>query len=94
MAEGRKTVDPERIDDDNPEWTADDFARARSGRDVFAELGMTPPRRGRPRSASAKKQVTLRLDPDVLEGWRATGEGWQSRMNHALRRALEEGKTG
>jgi uncharacterized protein (DUF4415 family) len=34
-----------------------------------------------------KQQVTLRLDRDVLERFRATGEGWQSRINEALRKA-------
>jgi uncharacterized protein (DUF4415 family) len=37
----------------------------------------------------AKKPLTLRLDPDVIEGWRASGPGWQRRMNDALREALE-----
>ena len=36
----------------------------------------------------AKRQVTLRLDPDVIERFRADGPGWQGRMNDALRRAV------
>jgi uncharacterized protein (DUF4415 family) len=43
---------------------------------------------GRPPSANPKQQVTLRLDPDVLEKFRATGKGWQSRINAELRKAL------
>jgi uncharacterized protein (DUF4415 family) len=43
-------------------------------------------RRGRPKSPAPKKQVTLRLDADVLEGMRATGPGWQTRANEALRK--------
>ena len=43
---------------------------------------------GRPLSENPKKQVTLRLDPDVLEKFRATGKGWQSRINAELRKAL------
>ena len=43
---------------------------------------------GRPRSDNPKKQVTLRLDPDVIEKFRATGKGWQSRINAELRKAL------
>jgi uncharacterized protein (DUF4415 family) len=42
-------------------------------------------RRGRPKLASPKAQVTLRLDADVLAGLRATGPGWQSRANAALK---------
>ena len=34
-----------------------------------------------------KKQVTLRLDADLIERFRATGKGWQSRINEALRKA-------
>lgn len=43
---------------------------------------------GRPRSPNPKKQVTLRLDPDVLDAFRSTGKGWQSRINAALREKL------
>lgn len=43
---------------------------------------------GRPPLANPKQQVTLRLDPDVLEKFRATGRGWQSRINAELRKAL------
>ena len=44
-------------------------------------------RRGRPRLASTKELVTLRLDPDVLAHFKADGDGWQTRMNDALRKA-------
>jgi uncharacterized protein (DUF4415 family) len=40
-----------------------------------------------PQKAPTKQQVTLRLDRDVVERFRATGEGWQSRINEALRKA-------
>ena len=43
---------------------------------------------GRPLSENPKKQVTLRLDPDVIEGFRAMGKGWQTRINAELRKAL------
>jgi BrnA antitoxin of type II toxin-antitoxin system len=43
---------------------------------------------GRPPLANPKQQVTLRLDPEVLEKFRATGKGWQSRINAELRKAL------
>ena len=44
-------------------------------------------RGGRPKGSttSSKSQVTLRLDNDVLERFRATGPGWQSRINEVLR---------
>lgn len=82
-------------DTDNPEWTEEDFARARPAadvlpREVLALFGKG--KRGRPigtTKADAKRSLTLRLDPDVIEGWRGTGPGWQRRMNDALRAALE-----
>jgi uncharacterized protein (DUF4415 family) len=46
-----------------------------------------PPLRG-----TAKRQVTLRLDPDVIEKFREGGPGWQARMNEALRKAAGYGK--
>ena len=77
-------------DDDLPEWTDDQFARAQfsiGGKVIRAAQGtLTKP--GRPPSANPKKQVTLRLDPDVIEKFRATGKGWQSRINAELRKAL------
>ena len=38
--------------------------------------------------AAAKRQVTLRLDPDVIERFRESGPGWQGRINEALRKAV------
>lgn len=44
-------------------------------------------RRGRPRLAHPKRAVSLRLDAEVVEWFRASGDGWQTRMNEALRKA-------
>lgn len=41
--------------------------------------------RGRPKSASTKQLVSLRYSPEVLAYFKATGEGWQSRMDSVLR---------
>ena len=43
-------------------------------------------RRGRPRMANPKQAVKLRLDADVLAHFRATGPGWQTRINAAVRK--------
>ena len=40
-----------------------------------------------PQKTPTKQQVTLRLDRDVLQRFRATGAGWQGRINEALRKA-------
>ncbi len=42
--------------------------------------------RGRPRSESTKKLVSVRYSPEVLAFFRATGAGWQSRMDSVLRK--------
>lgn len=42
---------------------------------------------GRPRSVNPKEALNIRLDSDVLDHFRATGPGWQTRINAALRKA-------
>jgi uncharacterized protein (DUF4415 family) len=49
-------------------------------------------RRGRPPLDFPKKLVSLRLDRDVIEAFRAGGPGWQSRINAALRKHLWGGR--
>ena len=73
-------IGPEEYED-IPELTDEWFAKA------VLHIGGKPVARGRPKSASPKQQVTLRLDRDVLDSFRAGGAGWQSRINEALRQA-------
>jgi len=47
-------------------------------------------RRGRPPLDEPKRLVSLRLDATVVEGFRATGRGWQSRINAVLRSHLAQ----
>ena len=69
--------------DDAPELTEAWFAKA-----VLHEGEKPVNRGGRPRG-SDKEQIALRVDKDALARFRAMGAGWQSRMNEALRRAVE-----
>lgn len=46
---------------------------------------------GRPRSDNPRKLITLRLPADVIERWRATGPGWQTRMAERLGRGPATG---
>lgn len=39
---------------------------------------------GRPRSANPRKLISIRLPVDVIDRWRATGPGWQTRMAERL----------
>lgn len=78
--------------DENPIWTEDMHKRARPASEVHgSEVAAAMVRkRGRPagsRNASSKDQVTLRIDHDTLERFKAAGPGWQSRINEALRKA-------
>lgn len=83
-----------RPDAENPEWAAADFAAAKPAHDVFspaqlASLKRRPGQRG-PGKRAAKVRTALRLDPETLARFRATGPGWQSRMAEALKRAADE----
>ena len=65
-------------------------ARLRPAHEVHPQLVVEQlRRRGRPKLASPKRQVTLRLDADIVDGMRATGPGWQVRVNATLRRWLQ-----
>lgn len=67
---------------ESPELTDDWFAEADH------HVGGVLIRRGRPKLAFPKKQVTLRLDQDVIDRMRATGPGWQRRINEVLKEWL------
>jgi uncharacterized protein (DUF4415 family) len=72
--------------------TLEDFRRARPAREVMPELIEAAKRaRGRPRLANPKQHVSLRLDPEVVAGFKALGPGWQRRINAVLVRALARG---
>lgn len=81
-ASKRARVDP----DDAPRLTRQWFETA-----DYYEGGKLV-RRGRPKSATPKEAVSLRLDPDVLDHFRAGGAGWQSRINAALRKVAKLGR--
>jgi uncharacterized protein (DUF4415 family) len=77
-----KWVDP----DDAPPLDRDWFERAeiREGDRLLRRAKI-----GRPKKDAPKEAVNIRLDPDVLAHFRATGPGWQSRINAALRKAAK-----
>lgn len=67
--------------DDAPELTDEWFEKA----DLYH--GEKLVRRGRPPAEKPKKAISLRVDSDVLEKFKADGPGWQGRMNDVLRKA-------
>ena len=69
--------------DDAPALTEDFFKKA------GAYKGTQALPRGRPKAAVTKQAVKIRLDADVLAALRASGEGWQTRINETLRASLK-----
>ncbi len=57
-----------------------------------AELARLRPARGRPVVAVKRPMLSMRVDPDVLAYLRASGKGWQTKVNALLRQAVEQGK--
>jgi uncharacterized protein (DUF4415 family) len=67
-------------DEDNPPLTNE-------------ELGQFKPTRGRPVGSvaeSRKEPISIRLSPEVVESFRATGEGWQTRIDEVLKAWVQE----
>ncbi len=87
-----KRPDPELIDDENPEWTDEDVQRAVPFSMLPASLRTKL--RGRPKAAVTKERITIRLSPDVVQTFRATGDGWQTRVDAALRDWLKSHSLG
>lgn len=67
----RHTIQPHEYKE-LPELTADLLARA------IVKKG------GRPKSENPRQLISLRLPPEVIARWRATGPGWQTRMAERL----------
>lgn len=73
--------------DDIPELTEEDLANANfyEGKKLTGRR-----RRGRPASVKPKVLVSLRLSKDTLDKFRATGKGWQTRIDQILAKAAGE----
>ena len=87
-----RKLNPELIDENAPEATDEWFRKARPASEVLPGLfgnsaaqELLKPKRGRPFSLTSKEHVNIRLDPDVLDAFKSTGSGWQTRLNAALR---------
>ena len=81
--------DPE-LHEENPEWTKQDFAKAKRASEVLpsAVMAQFKNKGGRPRIENPKEAVKLRIDADVLAKFRKSGPGWQTRINGILRAAV------
>jgi uncharacterized protein (DUF4415 family) len=93
MGEKLKSIKKNLVDpDDAPELTGEELDRGvwriknkvvspEKGKAAFAEKL----RRGRPPIEEPRKAINIRLSQDVLDTFKATGKGWQTRVNDALR---------
>lgn len=85
---------PEEVADvESPELTDDELATLRPALEalspkLYAALTERKPGQRGPQKAPTKEMITIRIDRDVLTAFRATGAGWQVRVNAALRAAL------
>ncbi|WP_404356633.1 BrnA antitoxin family protein [Methylotuvimicrobium sp. KM1] len=84
-----KLVNPELIDDENPEWTEEMINRSIRFDDLPESLQTKLRGRGKQKTPT-KVSTTIRFDADVLDAFKATGSGWQTRMNEALKEWLKE----
>jgi uncharacterized protein (DUF4415 family) len=74
---------------DVPEWTDEDFARAKPFKDVFPkQYAAWEKQRGRPPIETPKKAISFRLAADVVDGIKASGRGYNVRVERALRALL------
>ena len=84
---------PELLDEENPEWTAKDFERAIpfSGLPASEREKLLSLKRHRgPQKEPTKQLISIRLSRDVIAKLRASGRGWQARVDEHLREWLGE----
>ena len=79
-----KKPKPELTDSDNPEWTAQDIRTSVPLSGLHTTLQAKLRVRG-PQKAPPKISTTIRLSPEVVQAFRAGGDGWQTRIDAALK---------
>ena len=95
LTAGRISLDDYEIahGEDIPEWTEESFKAARRFAIEHPEI-LEFMRRARgergPQIAPVKQRVGLRLDADILSHFRASGPGWQARINDVLKQHLND----
>ena len=85
---------PVTPDTDNPAWSAKNFSQARPAPEVLphifskarTESLLTP--RGRPKADVTKVRVGIRLSQEVVDHFKASGDGWQTRIDAVLRQFI------
>ena len=76
-------------DHENPEWTTERLRGAMRFSDLPEEVQAAAKRRSRgPQLLPLKERTSIRLSPDVMAALKATGPGWQTRADDALRKVF------
>ena len=95
----KRKISADTPNTDNPEWTDADFARARPAREVLPQVfskaraqALLAPR-GRPKAEATKVRVGIRLSPEVVAHFKASGSGWQTRIDAVLQQFIAEHPT-
>ena len=91
----RKKQNPELADAENPTWTLDTFKKSRPAKEVLPKLfsdqisqELLKPR-GRPRLETPKERINIRLSYEVIQHFKSSGVGWQTRIDAALREFIQ-----
>jgi uncharacterized protein (DUF4415 family) len=71
---------------DNPEWTREDFANAMTFAEALPHLAASISKKRGPNKAPTKRLISLRLSGEVIDKYKAGGDGWQSRIDADLRK--------
>ena len=74
------------------ELTAADMKRMRPAKEVLSSTLLTKLKVRGPQKAPTKERITIRLSPEVVQRFRATGDGWQTRVDTALKDWLKSHK--
>jgi len=89
-AKNTKRAAKQAGDHDNPEWAREEFARAVTFDKLPSGLRQKISNRARgPQKKAKKVPVSIRLSPDVVEAFRASGAGWQARVDEILREHIK-----
>ena len=77
--------DPEFIDEENPEWTEESSRRSMAFSELPSSIQENLKSTRGPQKEPTKERISIRLSREVVDEFRKTGRGWQSRIDQALK---------
>ncbi len=87
-----QNINPEQTDFESPEWSEKDFQAAKPASEIEGLQPLLKTKRGRPKIERPKEAISIRLSAEILDYFKSTGKGWQSRINEALQEYIEQHK--